>query len=74
MVRLAARPRGRVSISGLGWICLGALASLRKNEEMKMVIDVWVPKDVMVSLRPPMPIARLPNEITKYDDADEVWE
>ena len=63
-----------VSISGLGWICLGALASLRKNKEMKMVIDVWVPKDVMVSLRPPMPIARLPNEITKYDDADEVWE
>ena len=54
-----------LSISGLGWVSLGALASLRKATDenaMRMVIDVWVPKGVQVSLRPPMPIAGLPNE------------
>ena len=54
-----------LSISGLGWVSLGALASLRKATDenaMRMVIDVWVPRGVQVSLRPPMPIAGLPNE------------
>lgn len=54
-----------ISISGLGWISVGALASLRKepgSEGMRTVIDVWVPVGVRISLRPPMPIAGLPNE------------
>ena len=54
-----------ISISGLGWISVGALASLRKepgSEGMRTVIDVWVPVRVRISLRPPMPIAGLPNE------------
>ena len=50
-----------VSISGLGWLSIGALASLRRTEgAMRLVIDVWVPKGVEVSLRPPMPISGLP--------------
>ena len=55
---------GDISISGLGWVSLGALASLRKSAAgMHCTIEVWVPKGVQVSLRPPMPIGGLPNEV-----------
>jgi nitric-oxide synthase len=54
-----------ISISGLGWVSVGALASLRgkssRGRGTHAVMDVWVPKGVEVSLRPPMPIAGLPN-------------
>ena len=49
-----------ISISGLGWVSVGALASLRGGD-MSVVIDVWAPKEVQVSLRPPMPVQGLPN-------------
>ena len=52
---------GDISISGLGWVSVGALASLRKKEAMRAVLEVWAPKGVQVSLRPPMPVAGLPN-------------
>ena len=54
-----------ISISGLGWISVGALASLRASPAgMRCVIEVWVPKGVQVSLRPPMPIGGLPNQVS----------
>lgn len=52
-----------ISISGLGWVSIGALASMRQTEPMKAVLEVWVPKGVQVSLRPPMPVAGLPNGV-----------
>ena len=62
-----------ISISGLGWISVGALASLRGAAAhdaggMSAVLEVWAPKGVNVALRPPMPIAKLPNAVTTYDD------
>lgn len=56
-----------ISISGLGWISVGALASLRQSGDMRAVIDVWVPRSVSVKLRNPMPVGRLPNNV----DVDE---
>ena len=62
-----------ISISGLGWISVGALASLRRTDApMVAVLEVWVPKGVQVSTRPPMPIARLPAAVPAYEfDEDE---
>ena len=58
-----------ISISGLGWVSVGALASLRRSDAgMACVIEVWVPQGVQVSLRPPMPIAGLPNEPPEFED------
>ena len=53
---------GDISISGLGWVSVGALASLLDGR-MHAKLDVWVPKGVEVSLRPAMPIGGLPNEM-----------
>jgi nitric-oxide synthase len=55
-----------VSISGLGWVSVGALASLRKAKgvaSMDVVLEVYAPRGVQVSLRPPMPISGLPNDV-----------
>ena len=64
------RQAADISVSGLGWISIGALASLRAaaGGSMRAVLEVWVPRGVQVSLRPPMPIARLPNDVAaEYD-------
>ena len=67
----AASPALGSDASGLGWISVGALASLRKADSMRLVLDVWVPKGVQVALRPPMPISKLPNAVPVFgDDAD----
>lgn len=55
-----------VCISGLGWISVGALASLVKRsgaDTMRAKLAIWLPKGVIVSVRPPMPIGGLPNRI-----------
>lgn len=53
-----------VCISGLGWVSVGALASLvDKGSPMRVRLAVWVPKGVTVSVRPPMPIGGLPNHV-----------
>ena len=60
-----------VAISGLGWVSVGALASLRpagRAASERVVMEVWVPRGVQVSLRPPMPIAGLPNEVGGFDE------
>ena len=60
-----------VAISGLGWVSVGALASLRpagRKASQRMVMEVWVPRGVQVSLRPPMPIAGLPNEVAGFEE------
>ena len=67
-----------ISVSGLGWISVGALASLRRASgggggDMRIALDVWVPKGVLVSVRPPMPVGRLPNAVTEYDDVVPEW-
>lgn len=56
-----------ISISGLGFISVGSVSSLRKGEMFTM-IDVWVPKEVKVSLRPPMPVGGLPNQVEYLPD------
>jgi len=59
-----------VCISGLGWISVGALASLVESSSggMRTKLAVWAPKGVTVSLRPPMPIGGLPNAVLREDD------
>jgi nitric-oxide synthase len=52
-----------ISISGLGWVSVGALASLRKTGSMHARLAVWAPKGVEVSVRQPMPITGLPNQV-----------
>ncbi len=55
-----------VSVSGLGWVSVSALASLSSGTRgpgstMRAVLDVWAPKAVEVGVvRPPMPIGGLP--------------
>jgi len=67
-----------ISISGLGWVAVGAVASLRAaaaargvkadaDEAMRLVVDVWVPKGVEVSVRPPMPVGGLPAAVHNAD-------
>ena len=51
-----------LAISGLGWVSVGALASLRRGDgALKATLDVWLPKGVELFVRPPMPIAGLPT-------------
>ena len=61
-----------ISVSGLGWISVGALASLRRGGEsdgsMRAVLEVWVPRGVQVSVRPPMPITGLPVPPPEVDE------
>ena len=60
-------------ISGLGWVSIGALASLARRGDARrsrVRLAVWLPRGVKVSLRPPMPIAGLPNEVPMFDPAD----
>ena len=54
-----------VCVSGLGWVTLSALASLRAAapDGMRVVLDVWVPRGVEVSVRSPMPIGGLPVDV-----------
>ena len=49
-----------VAISGLGWVGVSSLATLRKATSMSVTLDVWAPRGVKVSLRPPMPVGGLP--------------
>merc|ERR1711879_1079890 len=45
-----------ISISGLGWISVGALVSPRLTfAEMQATIDVWLPERVQMYQRPVMP-------------------
>ena len=66
-----------VSISGLGWVAVGALASLRAPASpgaMRVVIDVWVPQGVEVSLRRPMPVGGLPVDVSAAASGADGWE
>ena len=57
-----------LAISGLGWVSVGALASLRRGDgALKATLDVWLPKGVELFVRPPMPIAGLPTAQAEVD-------
>ena len=51
-----------IAVSGLGWLAVSCLPTLRATspEEMQLEIDVWVPAKVEVFLRPPMPVQLYP--------------
>jgi len=49
-----------ISISGLGWVGVSSLATLAQPSSMATTINVWVPRGVKVSIRPPMPTGGLP--------------
>lgn len=57
-----------LAISGLGWVSVGALASLRRGDgALQATLDVWLPKGVELFVRPPMPIAGLPTAQAEVD-------